>query len=614
MSLVRGADAARQGVSVSAVREYTAPVRIEVRAGEDLTDILVSNAERYPHRTAVLRKIGASWQDVTSAQLLDEVRAVAGGLCAAGIQPGDRVGLLARTRYEWTVLDFAIWFAGAVTVPVYETSSAEQIEWMLSDSGAVACVVEAPSHAAVVESLRAQLPDLGPVWVIDDGAVEALAEAGRSLDGEELARRRELRGPETLATVIYTSGTTGRPKGCELTHGNFLFELRSAVDRLDAVFTEDASTLLFLPLAHVFARVIEVGVLLGRARLAHSPDVANLLEDLQAVRPTFVLAVPRVFEKVYNGASQRAHAESAVKGRIFDAAVETAIAYSHALDQGKPSPALRARHALYDRLVYRKIRAALGGSVRYAISGGAPLGDRLTHFYRGIGLVILEGYGLTEITAAATVNSTHAIRLGTVGQPLPGVSVRVAEDGEIFVRGDNMMRGYWRNPEATREAVVDGWFATGDLGELDAEGFLRITGRKKELIVTASGKNVTPSTIEDRVRAHALISQCMVVGDGQPYVAALITLDEEALAAWAAQHGKAGRTAAELADDPDVQAEVQSAIDDGNRAVSRAESVRKFRVLTVDLSEQSGHLTPKMSLKRAAILKDFAAEIDGLYS
>jgi long-chain acyl-CoA synthetase len=414
--------------------------------------------------------------------------------------------------------------------------------------------------------------------------------------------------------VIYTSGTTGRPKGCELTHGNFLFELGSAVDLLDEVFTEDACTLLFLPLAHVFARIIEIGVLMGRAKLAHTPDVTNLIEDLQVVRPTFVLAVPRVFEKVFNGASQRAHGESAVKGRIFDAAADTAIAYSHALDQGKPPAALRARHALYDRLVYRKLRAALGGAVRYAISGGAPLGDRLTHFYRGIGLIILEGYGLTEITAAATVNSTQAIRLGTVGQPLPGVSVRVAEDGEIFVRGDNVMRGYWRNPEATAEAVVDGWFATGDLGELDSEGFLRITGRKKEIIVTAAGKNVAPTIIEDRVRAHALISQCMVVGDGQPYIAALVTLDEEALAAWAEQHGKAGRTPAELADDPDVRAEVQAAIDDGNRAVSRAESVRKFRVLTVDLSEQSGHLTPKMSLKRATILKDFAAEIDALYS
>ena len=600
---------------MSAVREYTTPPRTEVGADEDLTDILVTNAERYPQRVAILRNVGGAWQDVTNAQLLAEVTAVAKGLCEAGVEPGDRVALLARTRYEWTVLDFAIWFAGAVTVPVYETSSAEQVEWILNDSGSRACVVETPAHAAVVESLRDRLGELGDVWIIDDGALQQLAEKGALIEDAEIARRREARNAETLATVIYTSGTTGRPKGCEVTHGNFLFELRSAVDLLDDVFTEDASTLLFLPLAHVFARVIQIGVLMGRAKLAHSPDVTHLIEDLGVVKPTFLLAVPRVFEKVFNGASQTAHADSAAKGRIFDAAAETAIAYSRALDHGTPGMMIRAKHALFDKLVYAKLRAALGGEIRYAISGGAPLGDRLSHFYRGIGLVIFEGYGLTETTAAASVNATTAIRLGTVGQPLPGVSIRIAEDGEILVKGANLLRGYWRNPDATRDAVDrEGWFATGDLGELDSEGFLRITGRKKEIIVTASGKNVAPSVIEDRVRAHPLISQCMVVGDGQPYVAALITLDAEALEAWANQLGKTAHTAAGLAGDADLIKAVQSAIDEGNNAVSRAEAVKRFRVLDVDLTEQSGHLTPKLSLKRSVIMKDFAAEIDALYS
>jgi long-chain acyl-CoA synthetase len=600
------------------VDEYTSPVLAEPATG-NLSDIIVDNAVQAPHKVAFRRRVGDRWLDVTCGDFLTQVQGVAKGLLAAGIGAGDRVALMSKTRYEWTLVDFAIWTAGAVTVPIYETSSAEQVQWILADSGARACIVETPEHLAVVNEVRNSLDDLDDVWTIEDGGVDGLTAAGKKVPDGDLEQRRTVAGPDDLATIIYTSGTTGRPKGCELTHGNFLFEAAQVISAKDDDATladvfgdEGASTLLFLPLAHVFARMIEVGVVMARGQMGHTADIKNLLADLATFQPTFILSVPRVFEKVYNSSEQRAEASG--KGRIFQAAADTAIAYSEALDHGGPGIGLRAKHAVFDRLVYGKLRAALGGRVRWAVSGGAPLGPRLGHFFRGIGLIVLEGYGLTETTAASTVNTPGMIKLGTVGRPLPGVSVRIADDGEILIKGGQVFVGYYNNPAATAEALRDGWFATGDIGELDEDGCLRITGRKKELIVTASGKNVAPAVLEDRLRAHRLVSQCMVVGDAQPYIACLITLDEEALPAWLEQRGKPAMDPAAAAEDPDVLAEIQTAVDDANKAVSRAEAIKKFKILAVDWTEETGELTPSLKLKRGVVMKEHSAEVDALYS
>ena len=599
--------------------EYTSPLLEEPATTGNLSDIVAVNASEAPHEVIFRRKSGDRWLDVTCTEFQAEVVGVAKGLMASGVGPGDRVGLMANTRYEWTLVDFAIWTAGAVTVPIYETSSAEQVQWILGDSGAVACVVEAPEHAATVDGVRGSLDKLEHVWTIDSGAVDELSAAGAQVSDQDVEQRRTTATPDDLATIIYTSGTTGQPKGCELTHGNFLFEAANVISPKDRDATlanlfsdEGAATLLFLPLAHVFARMIEVAVVMARGTMGHTADVKHLLDDLGTFRPTFILAVPRVFEKVYNSSEQKA--EAAGKGKVFHAAAATAIAYSEARDHGGPSIGLKAKHAVFDKLVYGKLRAALGGNVRWAVSGGAPLGARLGHFYRGIGLTVLEGYGLTETTAAATVNAPGLVKIGTVGRPLPGVSVRIAEDGEVLIKGGQVFRGYYNNPAATAEALVDGWLRSGDLGELDEDGFLRITGRKKEIIVTAAGKNVAPAVLEDRLRAHRLVSQCIVVGDAQPYIAALVTLDEEALPAWAEQRGKAGLTLAAAAEDPDVLAEVQRAVDDANKAVSRAEAIKKFRILPVEWTEETGALTPSMKLKRGVVLKEHAAEVDALYS
>jgi long-chain acyl-CoA synthetase len=601
------------------VDEYTSPLLAETGTTGNLSDIIVDNAVQAPHKVVFKRHVGDRWVDVTCSDFLTQVQGVARGLIAAGIGAGDRVALMSKTRYEWTLIDFAIWTAGAVTVPIYETSSAEQVHWILSDSEAVACLVESLDHLAVVDEVRGTLDKLDNVWAIDTGAVDDLTANGKGIADHDLETRRTAANPSDLATIIYTSGTTGRPKGCELTHGNFLFEAANVVSAKDGDATlanvfqdEGASTLLFLPLAHVFARMIEVGVVMARAELGHTADVKNLLADLATFRPTFILSVPRVFEKVYNSSEQKAEASG--KGKIFRAAADTAVAYSEALDHGGPGLALRARHAAFDKLVYGKLRAALGGRVRWAVSGGAPLGQRLGHFYLGIGLTVLEGYGLTETTAASTVNTPGMIKIGTVGRPLPGVSIRIADDGEVLVKGGQVFVGYYNNASATAEALRDGWFSTGDIGELDNDGCLRITGRKKEIIVTAGGKNVAPAVLEDRLRAHRLVSQCMVVGDAQPYIACLVTLDEEALPAWLEQHGKGELSLAEASEDPDILAEIQLAVDDANKAVSKAESIKKFKILTVDWTEDSGALTPSLKLKRGVVMKEHAAEVDALYS
>jgi long-chain acyl-CoA synthetase len=596
------------------VREFSVPATTEVGPDEALPDLLTTNVTAHGDEVGLRVRRDGRWEDVTWREFGAQVDGVAKGLVAAGVQAGDRVALQAKTRYEWTVLDFAIWAAGGVVVPIYETSSADQVAWILSDSGARAAVVERAEHAAAVDSVRDQAPELGPVWVIDDDAVGTLTAAGAGVPDSELAARRATLRSSDLATIIYTSGTTGRPKGCELTHANFLFEIGNGMTLLDRFLNRDGSLLLFIPLAHVLARVLEVGAVKTRTVIGHTPDVSNLVEDLGAFRPTFVLAVPRVFEKVYNQAKAKAEADG--KGKIFDRAAQVAIDWSRAKDTGGPGLALRAQHALFDRLVYGKLRAALGGRCLGAVSGGAPLGERLGHFFRGIGVTVYEGYGLTETTAAAAVNHDAAFRIGTVGRPLPGVEAAIADDGEILIRGGIVMPGYWKNEQATAEAIdPDGWFRTGDLGDIDSDGFIRITGRKKEILVTAGGKNVAPAVLEDRLRAHRLISQCIVVGDQRPFIGALITLDEEALPSWLESKGKpAGTTAADLTDDPDVLAEVESAVAEANKAVSKAESIKKFRVLTTDFTEANGMLTPSLKLKRAVVMKEFDAEVEALYS
>ena len=596
------------------MREFATPLSISLPSTGNLTDDVVTNGRDFADTVVFSRRSGDEWSDVTAAEFLDEVQAVAKGLVAAGVEVGDRVAILSKTRYEWTLLDYAIWFAGAVTVPIYETSSAEQIGWILQDSGTRAIVAEGPDHLARVREARrsGDLAELQHVWSLQDNAVDVLGRLGSDISDDVLEQRRTTATPQDVATLIYTSGTTGKPKGCMLTHGNFMFELGVAVDELADLFdTDDASTLLFLPLAHVFARIIQVGAVKSRAKMGHSADIKNLVTDLGEFKPTFILAVPRVFEKVFNSASQRATADG--RGKIFDRAADVAIAWSRASDGKRVPVRLRAQHALFDRLVYGKLRQALGGSCAYAISGGAPLGDRLGHFYRGIGLTVLEGYGLTETTAALSANLPDATKIGTVGRPLPGTSVRVADDGELLFRGGQVFAGYWRNDEATTEAVDrDGWFHTGDVGEVDDEGFVRITGRKKEILVTAGGKNVAPAVLEDRLRAHALVDQCLVVGDGQPFIGALVTIDRETFPAWAEQHGKSADLDA-LIDDPDLVAAVQEAVDEANKAVSKAESIRKFTILPGEWTEEGGQLTPSLKLKRRVVMRESREEIEALY-
>ena len=593
------------------------PALAEVPATANLADIVARRAAEQP-RAVMLRRQDAAggWTDVTASQFADEVRATAKGLIAAGIAPGDRVALMSHTRYEWTLLDYSLWSVGAVVVPIYETSSAEQAEWILSDSAARAVFVETDGFEQMIAVMRDRLPALEHLWRLRE-ELDKLTAAGGDVSDQPAAVRAKAAAAADLATVIYTSGTTGRPKGCELTHENLLSVIRNTfMGPLAAIpAVSGASTLLFLPLAHVFARVIEIGCLESGIVLGHCDDMANLLPELASFQPSFVLAVPRVFEKVYNGAESKAAGDG--KGKIFARAAATAVAYSEALDSASgPGLRLRAEHIVFDRLVYNKLRAALGGHAALAISGGAALAPRLGHFFRGVGIAVLEGYGLTETSAPVSVNRPDRQKIGTVGLPLPGVAVKIADDGEVLVRGKSIFPGYWRNDEATKEAfTADGWYATGDLGELDDEGFLSITGRKKEIIVTAGGKNVAPAVLEDRMRMHALISQCMVVGDGRPFVGVLVTIDPEAFASWKERHGKpADATVADLRDDPGLRAEIQEAVDDANKAVSHAEAIKKFRILDVDFTQEDGHLSAKLGIKRSVLAKEFAAEIDALYA
>jgi len=596
--------------------ESRTPLLIEVDPSSNLNTLFAARVDADPDGPVVEHKTqeDGPWIPLSAREYDAEIVAAAKGLVALGVAPGDRVGIMSRTRYEWSLLDWAAWAVGAVPVPLYETSSAEQVAWILTDAGVSLLVVESAAHAATVAEVLPDTPDVRKVLVIDEGAVDELVAAGQDVSDDEIVRRRGLADLADVATVIYTSGTTGRPKGVELTHGNFYELTVNTVADLNVVVAEPGSrTLLFMPLAHVFARFIHVLAIPAGAVLGHTPDTRTLLDDLASFQPTFILAVPRVFEKVYNSAEQKAAAGG--KGAIFQRAAKTSIVYSRALDTPRgPSPWLRLQHKVADVLVLSKLRKALGGRARWAISGGAPLGERLGHFYRGVGLVVLEGYGLTETTAPATVNRPDTTKIGSVGRPLPGTAVRIADDGEVEVKGIQVFRGYHANDAATAESLQDGWFKTGDLGAIDEDGNLSITGRKKEIIVTAGGKNVAPAVLEDRLRAHPLISQVVVVGDQKPFIGALVTLDPEGVPGWLAAHGKPALTLEQATTDADVLASIDLAVEKANTAVSRAESIRKYRILDTDLTIANGYLTPKLSVKRSIVLKDFSAEVEALYT
>jgi long-chain acyl-CoA synthetase len=582
-----------------------------------LVDVLKATVERDPGRIIFGRRDGSGWRDVSAKEFLDDVTALAKGFVASGVGVGDRVGIMSKTRYEWTLCDFALWSIAAIPVPIYETSSVDQVEWILADAQAVGCVVETKAHSWRLSVVRDRVPGVKHLWQIEPGdgvpGLGALVEAGHEVSDEELANRQQALSRNVIATLIYTSGTTGRPKGCMLTHGNFIDECSSALSTLPELFERpDASTLLFLPLAHVFGRMIQVAVVMKGVKLSHS-DPARLVKDLAAVQPTFVLSVPQVFEKVFETARRKATADG--RGSIFERAASTAIAYSEAYETGKPGAMLAMRHAVFDKLVYSKLRAALGGNCDLAISGGAPLGARLAHFYRGIGVTVLEGYGLTETTAAASVNTVDAQRIGTVGRALKGFEVRIGEDGEVLLRGGHVFGGYWRNESATAQVLdAEGWLHTGDLGSLDADGYLTITGRLKEIIVTAGGKNVAPAALEDVVRAHPIVAQAMVVGDQRNFVAALVTLDQESLDQWMDDQGRPRVPLAEVTHDEQVRAAVQTSIDAANETVSGAEQIRRFEILAVEWTEDSGHLTPTMKLKRSKVMDDFSREVESLYA
>jgi long-chain acyl-CoA synthetase len=593
------------------MQEAFQPSLVQIPVTGNLSNVIVNWAHSDPDRTLLSRPLGDQWQPVSARELDAEVRSVAKGLLSIGIQAGDRIALMAKTRYEWTILDFAIWYAGAASVPIYETSSAEQVRWILEDSQATALIVETSSLAELAAPVTPQ--SCAHTFIITENALNDLIIRGESISDQDLEIRRAQAQPGSLATLIYTSGTTGNPKGVCLTHGNFIAECGNVVGYADDIFLKaGGSTLLFLPLAHVFGRMIEIGCLTAGLHLAHCSDINRLPQDLASFKPTLVLAVPRIFEKVYNSAHTKAVDSGKVK--IFEKATEIAVQYSYGIDSGKIGLRVRLLHQIFDRLVYSKIRTGLGGRIDAAISGGAPLSPRLGHFFRGAGITILEGYGLTETTAGASLNVNRAQKVGTMGKPIPGTRFRIAEDGEILIKGEIVMQGYWNNPEATAQALTsDGYLRTGDLGAIDEDGFISMVGRKKELIITSGGKNVAPEVLEDRLRSHPLVSQCMVVGDNKPFIAALITLDPDALANWARANMKEGASIERLTQDPALRDVIQEAVDFANKAVSRAESIRKFTILPEDFTIAGGQLTAKLSVKRHVVATQYAPEIAQLF-
>jgi len=593
------------------MREYTVPEKVSVDPETTVQDLLWEVERTHPNRAALAYRDGDRFVDVSTKDLAEEVRRLAAGFIGLGIEPGSRICLFSPTRIEFTYLDYAIWTAGCATVTIYETSSAEQVEWIVSDSGAVAIVCATDELEKIFHEKAGQLGTVPHVFSMESGGLEALKEAGASVTDEQVMERSNAVQQSDLATLVYTSGTTGRPKGCILTHHNFVYDVLQTVALVPDVLYDGASTLMFLPLAHIFARLVQVGSVHAGSKIAFSTGVPQLLEEVAMVKPTWLFSVPRVFEKIYNGAVSSAAADG--KGAIFERAVQVAVDYSTQTQSGGAKLGTRVLHAVFDRLVYSKLRDRLGGRAKFAVSGGAPLGKRLGHFFNGAGITVLEGYGLTETTAAATVNASSAMRVGSVGQPLPGTTIRIADDGEVLIRGPHVFGGYWNNEAATAEAIdADGWFHTGDIGELDEDGFLAITGRKKEIIVTAGGKNVAPAVLEDRLRAHPLVSQCMVIGDAQPFIACLVTVDPDEWPGWAEAHGKSG-TVADNLEDADLKAEIESAIADANNAVSKAEAIKAFRILPDDFTIEGGELTPTLKVKRKVVADKYASVMTQIY-
>ena len=594
------------------MKTYTTPGALPVEPRSNVIAQLLDRVHVAPDHAALSYRDGDSFVDVSTADMWETVRDLAAGLVAAGVSKGDRVALHSGTRIEFTYFDYAIWAAGAATTTIYETSSTKQVRWILSDSGCVALISENADTYAAYEGASEDLAGCENVFVIDDGAMETLRSMATDATRAEVDSRVADIQHSDLATLVYTSGTTGMPKGCELTHANLAWEVIQVEGTLVDLIGEENRTLMFLPLAHIFARIVQVVSVSTGTTIGFSTGIPNLLEELPIFKPTFAFSVPRVFEKIYNGAKQKADADG--KGRIFDQAASVAIAYSEGIQRGKVKVGTKLAHSVYDKLVYSKIRALFGGDASHAISGGAPLGARLGHFFRGAGIVVLEAYGLTETTAGTTLNRPGAIKIGTVGKPLQGTSVRIADDGEVMIKGGQIFSGYWNNGEATADVMTeDDWFHSGDIGMLDHDGFLSITGRKKEIIVTAAGKNVAPAVLEDRMRSNTLVSQVMVVGDAKPFIAALVTLDSDAIGSWAEAHDCSGASIEELAENAEVIADVQSAVDYANEAVSKAEAIKTFRILPADLSIDGGELTPTLKVKRSVVASKYARMIDDIY-
>lgn len=595
------------------MREYSVPASFTIPDDASMADTVYRYEKESPNFVPFQRLENGNWTDITAARFATEVAAAAKGLIASGIELGDRVAILSATRYEWVVLDYAIWSAGGCTVAIYETSSADQAQWILEDSATKLLVVETAAHSSNLKEVTEGAKDLREVLQIDAGAIEELTTRGAGVSDEDLHARRHQVSAASPATLIYTSGTTGRPKGVQLTHANFYAEVQATQIALHDSMKEGNRTLMFLPMAHVFARAVSFGSFESKVTVGHTSDVTTLVDQFAVFKPDFILSVPRVFEKVYNSAKQKAH--DGGKGSIFDKAAATAIEWSEAQEKGGAGLVLNLKHTVFDKLVYSKLRAALGGNCTRAVSGGGPLGARLGHFFRGAGVPVYEGYGLTETSAAITVNTTKDQRVGTVGKPIDGHSVKVAEDGELLLKGPVVFSGYWHNEKATAEAIVDGWFHTGDLGAIDQEGYVSITGRKKEIIVTAGGKNVAPAVLEDALRANAIISQCLVVGDAKPFIGALITLDPEALPGWLERHNLAADIPfSELSKNAEMVAEIDKAVAEANKKVSSPEQIKKYTILENDFTVETGELTPTMKLKRNIIHSERGSDIEAIYS